>query len=393
MSWPSLGLAAGLALLGAVVAGGCTQDFGQFDPDDSAGPAASSEGPGPTSGSGGDGGAPASSSSASAGGAGATGSGGTAGSGGAPGVEDCLNGRDDDGDGDVDCGDSDCVPGHECLAEPPLGWEGYARAEATAFSDADPPPCPGGGDAESLYSDPAPATCTACACDAPDAACAAPPVSVWIGSTTCSSANVVDITGGVDDGQCYEPTLSSASTRSMALTGPSTLLDPGTCATSGGELTVTASWETRVAVCEVSGPFGGGCADGVCAPAGSGDYDGPACISRSGEEPCPAGWPAQTIVYADAVDDRQCGACACGAASGSTCGGGSYTIYDLDGCNDANTVVIDSTTCVDVSDQWEMSTGSALATLPVAAGGSCAASGGAATGAVTGLMPRTICCQ
>ncbi|MEJ7730688.1 MAG: hypothetical protein WKG00_15905, partial [Polyangiaceae bacterium] len=183
------------------------------------------------------------------------------------------------------------------------------------------------------------------------------------------------------------------SARSAALTGPSTLLDPGSCATSGGALVTTDPWQTRVAVCELAGPFGGGCADGVCAPVGSGNYDGPACIGRPGEEPCPAGWPTQTIVYGDFIDDRQCGTCACGAASGSTCSGGSYTIFDLDGCAGPNTVVVDSTTCVDISDQWEMFSGSAEGTPAVAAGGSCQSSGGAPTGQVTGLGPRTLCCQ
>ena len=390
MSWLRPGLAAGLVGLAVLATGGCTQDFGQFEPGDAAGPG-SSGGPGPTSGSGAEGGAGSSSSSASAsvGGSGAAGGG----SGGAPGPEDCLNGSDDDGDGDVDCADSDCDPGHQCLPEAPVGWEGYARAEAAAFSDVDPPPCPGGGDPETFYSDPAPTTCSACACDPPDAECALPPVALWLGSTTCGGGNQIDLTDALDDGQCYEPILSSFTTRSMALTGPSMLLDPGTCATSGGALLATDPWETRVAVCELGGPFGGGCADGVCAPVGSGDYDGPACITRPGEEPCPAGWPAQTIVYADFTDDRQCGACACGAASGSTCIGGSYTIYDFDGCAGGNTEVVDSTTCVDVSDQWEMSTGSAVGTPAIAAGGACQASGGAPTGAVTGLGPRTICCQ
>jgi hypothetical protein len=209
---------------------------------------------------------------------------------------------------------------------------------------------------------------------------------------TCTGT-FIELTDSVDDGQCYEPTLSSSIPRSVALTGVATLADPGSCATSGGALTATDPWETRVAVCEIAGPFGGGCAGGVCAPVGNGDYDGPACIARAGEEPCPAGWPAQTIVYADFTDDRQCGACACGAPSGTTCSGGSYTIYDFDGCAGGNTVVVDSASCVNVSDQWEMSTGSAELTPPVAAGGTCQASAGAPTGAVTGLGPRTICCQ
>lgn len=384
-------LAPGLLALAVVAAGGCTQDFGQFAPDDTAGPVGSGAGPGASSGGGEGAAGPASSSGSS--GAAAQGGGGGGGIGGAPAIEDCLNGRDDDADGDVDCADSDCVPGHSCLPTAPAGWEGYARIEEGPLDGNDPPSCPDATDPEVFFREPAPAMCSACSCGAPDAECSYPEVAAWIGTTTCAGQPAVEITDLLDDGQCYEPLLATNAPRSVALLGASALLDSGTCAPDGGELGVTAPWLTRVAACEVAAPFGGGCAGGVCAAAGSGDYDGPACIGRSGEEPCPAGWPTQTIVYADAVDDRQCAACVCGAATPSTCTGGSYTIYDLDGCNDANTIVVDSTACVNVSDQWELMTGSALATPPVAAGGSCAASGGAATGEVVGMMPRTFCCQ
>jgi hypothetical protein len=66
-------------------------------------------------GAGADGGSGAAGAVGNAGGVGPGGAGaGGSGQGGTPGVEDCANGVDDDGDGDVDCADSDCASTPVC---------------------------------------------------------------------------------------------------------------------------------------------------------------------------------------------------------------------------------------------------------------------------------------
>jgi hypothetical protein len=72
-------------------------------------------------GGGGDGGNGAGKGGTNGGGGGA--SGGNGGSTDAP--EDCLNSKDDDADGDVDCDDSDCtLAGYTCVPEVPKDWKG-----------------------------------------------------------------------------------------------------------------------------------------------------------------------------------------------------------------------------------------------------------------------------
>lgn len=68
------------------------------------------------------------------------------GSGPSPANEDCLDGRDDNGDGAGDCADPSCAPYVHCVpaVDAPSGWEGYSSIVA---SGACPPDMPTGDDA------------------------------------------------------------------------------------------------------------------------------------------------------------------------------------------------------------------------------------------------------
>ena len=63
---------------------------------------------------------------------------GPSGGGGGSMKEDCTNGKDDDGDGKIDCADPDCAD-YRCTPKVPAGWEGpgvfYIGGTET------PPPC------------------------------------------------------------------------------------------------------------------------------------------------------------------------------------------------------------------------------------------------------------
>ncbi len=65
-------------------------------------------------GSGGEGGSEQASSSSGVGGSGGT----------TVVPEDCLDGVDNDADGNADCADTDCAPDFQCVEMPPSGYEG-----------------------------------------------------------------------------------------------------------------------------------------------------------------------------------------------------------------------------------------------------------------------------
>ena len=92
-------------------------------------------------GGGGSGGASASASSGQGAGGGSSSSSGSGGS--TSSDEACTNGGDDDGDGAIDCADSDCVATNKCVDLAPAGWLGPSwgrRAGPGATKDT----CPNG---------------------------------------------------------------------------------------------------------------------------------------------------------------------------------------------------------------------------------------------------------
>jgi hypothetical protein len=130
---------------------------------------------------------------------------------------------------------------------------------------------------------------------------------------------------------------------------------------------------------------------GLCAARPAGGFE-KVCIYRTGEEPCPADYPDQTILYNDLSDTRACSPCSC-TPNGAHCTG-SITAFQTMDCtgpsaaakvNDSTTV--DDPLCVPfnwVSVKYNSSS--------VTASGSCDASGGALEGEVTTAGATTVCC-
>lgn len=338
------------------------------------------------------------------GGTGNAGAGGNGGAGGDAGAvvehEDCTNGVDDDHDGDIDCADDDCTAGYVCTDVAPDGWAGYFWVHEAASAASAVEPCPNGGGAPTAYySSPNDPACEACQCGALEGA-------------TCTAAGLAcfesgDCGGSAHDwtskvlAACAKPDLSG-NKLSCKLSSAPALATAGTCPASGGSVTPASPWKTRTDVC--GGAFaGGGCGGGqVCIPRASGPYEGSVCISKPDHVACPDGWgaPAKAL-FSSADDTRACSTCACAPTSDATCTGGTYTVHDSDLCWDigAKPKVIDSSTCVDVSNllspgliplvpAWSVDAQAAKAT-----GGSCTPSGGESSGSVAGKGPVTFCCK
>jgi hypothetical protein len=176
---------------------------------------------------------------------------------------------------------------------------------------------------------------------------------------------------------------------SCRLGGAPPVLEPGSCPPSEVDFPNKATWEAQLAACGVAGT---GCdGGGVCVPKPSDDNES-VCIRQEGSVSCPAGFTQTLQAFTGGRDTRGCNACTCGDA-GTTCAGGSYTFFDLDGCVVADpSVVVDANTCVDVTPTMDTGTWSVQATLPAAAGG-CAAQGGEPIGAVQPDGPVTFCCR
>ena len=134
------------------------------------------------------------------------------------GREDCTNGVDDNGDGEIDCADPQCTPDYECVPTVPTDWTGYFRVNTAANPSAHVP-CPDGGAPTTTFESPAGAAqCTACTCDSlTGATCDPPPLRCFVGSNNCSSGGGSDWTPALADGACHKPSnLLGATLRSRA---------------------------------------------------------------------------------------------------------------------------------------------------------------------------------
>lgn len=390
--------------LGALIAlfFGCTQDFEQFEPSGvtsstGIGPSTSSVGPG---GAGGD--ATVASSSAvtvGPGGTGGTGGGGTGGTGGTP-LENCLDGIDNNNDGDIDCADKDCNPDFECTEPAPTGWEGYFRVNQQPYQNMMPSMCPDGMAPSTYFDTPTMAECSPCGCgNVMDAECAPPPIEC-VNSNMCNNPSMINLMGLMTDGTCFnvpDGEIGGQPERRCRLTSNTAMVvSQGTCPPTGGMLMNPDPWENQDDVCGQPIPGGGGCnGKDVCIPKGTGDYNGPVCIRKMGDDQCPGDFPNRIEAATEIADDRDCNACTCEAATGTTCMGGGYTIFEEDGCNDNDPkVTINNMMCTSVTQLLDNTTGSIEANPPQPMGGSCMADGGEPTGSATPMGEMvTFCCK
>jgi hypothetical protein len=380
-------LGARLAPLGAVaalaigtVACNAVIDIGDIEFEDTVangGAGGTSTGTGTTTGTGGSGGS-------------ATGGGGSGGeAAGTPGGEYCINGIDDDDDGDVDCADSDCTA-FQCMPAPPTDWNGPAVLYVGVGTDP-VPDCAGAwqnsrdlGDGLTVPAH----SCSNCSCGSPSG-----------GACTLSTLTVHNTSNCGGGTQPVTPASRGTCTPFTALDGNDgmtastvSMTSAGSCSASGGALTAPpVTWDTAGKLCSGAPEDAGGC-DGssVCAPAPVAPFGTAVCIWQAGDTAtCPPEYPNQTVLSGGVDDGRACSACSCSAPSGRSCSG-TMSVYEGGTCaGTAIDVPTNGSTCVPLS---IATTSASLISNYSLSGGSCNASGGAATGSATALNPRTICC-
>jgi hypothetical protein len=298
--------------------------------------------------------------------------------------EECLNGLDDDGDGLVDCADSDCAPGYACVPAPPSGW-GSPAFVSDEVTSGPPPPC-GTEHFPSLLKDNLSATPMSCNCDCAPA---------QPGQCSFTSMRVFTTSGCTGGGVELTPGCNDVDVGTYPFVMGEVSLSPGDCSP-----TVEASnqsppfWSSAIGVCEAVA-VGAGCVDGqVCAPRPTADYHPDACVHKSGDVACPAAFPFKHR-YSEGtiVDDRACSAtgCSCGdpaescptnlgAFADPSCGTPTGNVH-LDGSCDSLPVATSS---------LSRPTGS----IPAYLSGGCEPNGAATvTGSVTDGAPHTVCCK
>lgn len=313
------------------------------------------------------------SSGASSGSSGMTGSS-TSSSGSMPNVENCTNGLDDDGDGAIDCADSECSANYTCLPAIPAGFTEVVTISVTAFGDPTGT-CEGGVMPKLYYQNPAKDACDACTCDASGVTCTPGQLATAFGfDMTCNNAQPAQ---KLMPDQCQQVFGSAA----ILQTGPTTT---GTCTASTSSGPPKPPMETTIATCSVGGVNGKGCeSTGTCV-ANSGLANAEhTCIKRPGHEVCPGDWPLALYAFESFVDDRTgCTPCTCTPA----CEGGAYTLYSDSTCTTGAMPV-------DMVGQCVMNGGgfnaSVMMTAPKAA---CTTTGGQMMGSVTTMNETTFCC-
>jgi hypothetical protein len=364
------------------------------------------------------------------GGAGATGGtagdgaggnvGGSAGAGGAGAgpVEDCMNGRDDDDDGAVDCADPDCEPGFECAPPVPGGWTDLGYLALFQGASAALPECPNG--AAIAYEggddlDPGASACTACGCaSATGQSCeltqdldpAKPGIQpIQVSNMPCGQPATVLSTMSVPDppwgGGCYhgdpqpggQTCAGEPCNRALIAAVPS--VAGGSCDPTGGEPAFgTPTFDVTARACAVPSG-GGGCSGGAqCVPRPAAPFEARVCVGRAGDQTCPDGDFSERFVFFEGVEDeRACSGCSCGAVSGGSCEM-TLTAYGDASVGTCNNPVdsVASGTCTDLSGNPGLYGLRASVTM-IPAGGTCPVTGGGIpSGDVLPSTPSTFCC-
>lgn len=265
----------------------------------------------------------------SGGAAGAAGLGGAAGSttgGSGPGEQACVDGLDEDADGQIDCADTDCKGKAVCLPVVPPEWTGPLTAVKKPAS-IDAAPCANGSPSKRRFLTPGAAVhCSSCSCgDRSGASCKLGTVEVRSGASpdnACLGAQAVNPA----DASCGEFSSSSESGVGIRAT-----LDEvkGSCPPSGGIVdNRPALFEDAWDTCPLPGS-GLGCNGNLCVPITDAAST---CILQTGTDGvCPAGWPNRALVYDGGDDQRDCDPCTCGDPA-SVCSVGKLSLNKTPAC-------------------------------------------------------------
>lgn len=281
-----------------------------------------------------------------------------------------------------------CSGTFACVPSVPSGWAGplelYSGASASPSCTADFAGAYDGNDQLTI----SPASCN-CSCTAPTTQCV-PPELELSEQSSCSS-------------NCYSITLQPAVC--------TTVKGPSGCATTAGPVYISAAntvvgstscapqltkqvpppdWTTNARACASATEVAQvDCQSGsVCAPKPAAPYAAGLCISKAGDQTCPAGsYSTKHTFYGSVSDSRDCVACTCGALTGASCSASFSEYSSTNGsCSGLPDVYAAPVSCSGSASPADFRLD--VTSTP----GSCTASQGSPTGTATPASPTTFCC-
>ncbi len=276
----------------------------------------------------------------------------------------------------------------KCVTAAPAGWSGPFALYTGAPSSA--PSCPGDAPLAEVSGNAGlgavpQAQCSACACTASAISCGKSTVTPYANTGCTGACGVGPIT--VSSGACSRAYCNGVSEAvSVYVTAPSL---SATCTPQAPKPTPTLpalTFATRSLGCRAPTLAQVDCKSGeVCATLAGSPFQTGLCIAQNGDVACPAGPYSvkKPLTYRDVTDTRDCGACACGSATGSCTA--TATPYADIGCGSAQQAPVTLPACVPHGSKFKM-----VATAPGTA--TCPASGGAPTGTAVLASPVTVCC-
>jgi hypothetical protein len=221
------------------------------------------------------------------------------------GSEDCFNDRDDDCDGTIDCGDSDCAPSAECVPLEPNDGSRIGVAVAPTVA------CPNGyNEPISIMADLNTGTCAGCSCRPPSVTCSTQ-VSSFRAYSDCTNgvAGTPELTFSSTQ-PCTTPSWTGSTLGTIYGVQVSAFMPSvsGSCVASGVATPTPISWSSNSRFCTTSRVSHSGCGAGAaCVPV----VAQPACAIYDGAHACPSG-TIMSFWSTGVSDQRMCGACSCG---------------------------------------------------------------------------------
>lgn len=313
------------------------------------------------------------------GGSGGISVGGAGGGGGSQGnKEDCQDGQDNDSDGAIDCADSDCVPGYQCVPIAPPGSGEYVRIARTT-GEANVIPCSLDGSMPVIRgTTPVQPACTACECTVSNVNCRQEVIELYSDMACSNLVTTINATSG-----CVPITPVAQGSYWMSINEPT-----GDVSTSTSIKMPEQPWQNVVHVCPAHGnSTGTGCGEGeFCVPRVKVPYEARMCVQAPGDISCGGQYSEKITAYDGVGDSRGCSPCDCSATlqcsgymgkldSGMQCDGMMEQSAGFDQCFPIGSGVR--------SIELTMPTWQVIEKI---------ISGGEPTGAVTPSSPRTFCC-
>jgi hypothetical protein len=234
-----------------------------------------------------------------------------------PSPESCLNGLDDDCDGNPDCADSDCQAATMCVPDP----TDFALA-VQLNTDAANCAAPYAKSKTVLHNTPRSTSsdCVGCSCTDPKADCRLKHLGTYPDLDTCNANGayaVWDVPAMPEANGCYEVNTGD-DPQGVVIERPDNEIERTCGSVTGTPKPPPIAWGKDATFCEMDRSSRAGCPGGkVCVPRTTNQL----CAVATGTPGCPVGFnKSREIEWYDSADDaRACvpATCACQAVGGT----------------------------------------------------------------------------